>query len=376
MEETFHNIEWERIQAAGIREEMLCTIRNLSSDNKEVRKQMLTDLFDRIWYQGTLSWSSAFAASFLIERLQQEQEPELLERILLHLVHLGTGSAYCDPQTDLSISQDRLNTTGFQMEREQELEGVNATYQVIYKGINIYLNLLENDSPNVRIAAAYTLTCCQPDADKICNRMYMWFRFEVDESVKVHLLLCLAILSNSTFVDPTFFQEVLNSQKSDLVKLSAAVSLADVAGKNISNEAVEILVYLLNKPNLFRTLYADYQSPMSTAHCLSIIDFLHRLNEQQKAKIIPVLIKVWGLPFCVDDLIYLAFGQQKILLGSTVYDLTQTQRLLLQAIADDNHTWNPTDKLVRPILNDLGIKGSQLREKLIRFINGERLKYE
>ena len=376
MEETFHNIEWERIEAAGIREEMLCTIRNLSSDDKDVRKQTLMDLFDRIWYQGTLSWSSAFAASFLIERLQQEQEPELLERILLNLVHLGTGSAYCDPHNDLSIYQDRLNTTGFQTKRDQELEGVNATYQVVYKGVNLYLDLLENDSPNVRIAAAYTLTCCQPDADKICNRMYMWFRSEVDESVKVHLLLCLAILSNSTFVDPTFFQEVLNSPESDLVKLSAAVSLADVAGKNISSEAVKILVYLLNKPNLFRTLYTDYQSPMSTAHCLSIIDFLHRLNEQQKAKIIPVLIKVWGLPFFIDDLMYLAFGNKKITVGSTVYDLTPTQRIFLQAIADDNNTWNQTDNLVRKILNDLGIKGSPLRDKLIRFLNGERLKYE
>ena len=69
---------------------MLGVIQSLASYDFEARKEALTDLFDMIWHQGTLSWSASFAVPFLIERLQQEPEAELLEEILLDLVHLGT----------------------------------------------------------------------------------------------------------------------------------------------------------------------------------------------------------------------------------------------------------------------------------------------
>jgi hypothetical protein len=376
VEETFNNIEWERIESPGIEEDMLHAIRSLASDEKDIRLQALMDLFDRIWHQRTLSSSASFVTPFFIERLQQEPEPDLLEHILLDLAHLGTGNSYCDAYKDLSHYEDRRNTPEFQAQMEEELDWMRATCQTVYKGINLYLDFLEGAWPNVRIAAAYSLTCCHPEADKICNRMYVRFRYELEETVKVHLLLCLAILSNSTFVDPAFFQEVLNSDESDLVKLSAAVALADVAGKNLSDEALEILINLLNVPNLFSIFYDDFQSPMSTVHCLSVIDFLNRLNERQMAKVMPVLIKEWGLPLFVDDLTYLVFGQKKIPEGSNVKILTESQRFLLQAIADDESSWNHASNLIRSVLNDLGIHGVPLREKLIRFLNGERLKYD
>nr|WP_201280344.1 HEAT repeat domain-containing protein [Hassalia byssoidea] len=233
MEENFNNIEWNRIDAPDIDKNMLGVIQSLASYDFEARKEALTDLFDMIWHQGTLSWSASFAVPFLIERLQQEPEAELLENILLDLVHLGTGSSFCDAHQNLSIYEDKRNTLEFQQQMQEELEGVRATYQAVYKGVNIYFDLLEHESPQVRIAAAYTLSCCKSEAARICTKLYARFSCEPDELVKATISLCLAFLSKSTPVQIAFFEQVLKSNESDIVKLSAAITLAYIASEHM-----------------------------------------------------------------------------------------------------------------------------------------------
>jgi hypothetical protein len=380
VEKNFSNIAWNRIEAPGIHEDMLFKIKSLASTYKEVRLLALTDLFDMIWHQGSLSWSASFAVPFLIERLQQEPEPELLEDILFDLVHLGTGSSYCDIHQNLCIYDGKRNTRDFQEQLKEELVWVRATYEAVYKGVSVYSDLLEHDLPDVRIAAAYTLSCCKPYATKICRKMYARFRRESDELVKTAILFCLAFLSKNTPVQIAFFEEVLKSKQSDFITLSAGVALAYIAGEHMSDEALEILIGKIEKPNLFSRLCEHYENPMLTANGLFPFDFFTRLDNRQMGQIIPVLTKVWPIDSCADLLLYLVFGQSQIPEGATVYDLTPNQRVIIKAIADNASTGQ--EMLYRDgTLNFMGIcavsqsAGSQARDKLLGFLNGQRLEY-
>ncbi|MFB2977798.1 hypothetical protein [Microseira sp. BLCC-F43] len=116
---------------------------------------------------------------------------------------------------------------------------------------------------------------------------------------------------------------------------------------------------------------------MATAHNLIVSDFLWRLNDQQMAHIIPVLAqKVEELPYGYKTLIELAFQNNKLQEGITIHDLTANQQFVLTAIANDDTLWKPRDNYISSILKDLAIKGSPLREKLIRFLNGDTLHYD
>ncbi|MGD1914535.1 MAG: hypothetical protein ACFB2X_27980 [Rivularia sp. (in: cyanobacteria)] len=101
MNENFTNINWDKINEPNIHEDMLFAIRNLASDDEDIRSESLWDLFDCIYHQGSLSPKSAFAVPFLIVRLQQETNPQILVNILYVLASLATGSSYYDVHQDL-----------------------------------------------------------------------------------------------------------------------------------------------------------------------------------------------------------------------------------------------------------------------------------
>jgi len=183
-------------------EDIVNDIRHLASDNKEIRKKALWDLYDLCCHQGNLYWQAAFVAPFLIERLRHELEPDLLDRILGDLVHLATG----EPSGDTS----------------EELYWARGTYGQVYKEIDVYLDLLEHSSSQVRIAAIYTLAFCKRDAAIICTKFCKHFRNESEEMVRATIMFCLAFISDSTPVYPAFFEEILNSDDADIVKLAAA----------------------------------------------------------------------------------------------------------------------------------------------------------
>ncbi|MBE9212511.1 hypothetical protein IQ247_07250 [Plectonema cf. radiosum LEGE 06105] len=75
MKENFDNIIWNEIDEPNIHENMLFAIRNLASDDRDIREECLWDLFGCIYHQGSLAPRAGFAVPFLIARLQQETEP-------------------------------------------------------------------------------------------------------------------------------------------------------------------------------------------------------------------------------------------------------------------------------------------------------------
>ena len=335
MNENFNNINWDEINEPDIHEDMLFAIRNLASNDEDIRSESLSNLFDFIWHQGTLSPKSAFAVPFLIARLQQEKQPEILDEILLMLTALGTGSSYCDAHQVLPTYEDRRNTVEFKEQMQEELTWVSATYAAVYKGISVYLDLLGHESNNVRMSAAYALSCCRQNVAKICSKLYATFSCESDELVKATIPLCLVHLSQRTPVQIAFFEEILKSNESDIVKLSAAVSLAYIAGEHMSDNAFDVLIHKLQKPNLLIRLCEHYDLSVAT-NGLIIIDFFSRLNHEHIGIVISKLLKIEKIPYVIDDLFELVFNSRIIPEGSLFQDLTDTEQLIIKAVIEDN----------------------------------------
>ena len=373
------NIDWDRLESE-LGEKLVSLLKDLSADKKKVRSKAQMELWYASWHQGTLNWPAYFVVPFLQERLSRESEPDLLEMILFDLAHLATAATFFGTQPDLEceiLEVDRAYPSEYEGKLQNELRWVQATYQAVYKGVNLYLNLLEHDSPNVRIAAAYTLSCCQPEAARICSLMIQHFACESDAMMKATIPLCLAVLSKSTFVDAAFCEEIVNSNESDIVKLSAGVSLAYIVGENISGDAFNLLLSLIKNEELFTRLCEHYDNPMATAHHWMIIDFFSRLDDSKLAQVLVVLAESGQQIYDWDLLLELAFDCQDISEGTTIDQLTEPQQVILRLIADSITT--DQERLNRNgILIFMGIKqeGLAAQEKLINFLNGEPLKYD
>ena len=207
--------------------------------------------------------------------------------------------------------------------------------------------------------------------------MIQHFACESDEMVKATIPLCLAFISKSTLVDADFCEEIVNSNESDIVKLSAGVSLAYIVGENISGDAFNLLLSLIKNEKLFTRLCEHYDNPMATAHHSMIIDFFSRLDDSKLARVLVVLAESGQQIYEWDLLLELAFNCQNISQGTTIDRLTEPQQVILRLIADSITT--DQERLNRNgILIFMGIRqeGLAAREKLISFLNGEPLKYD
>lgn len=369
-------IPWENLDPKEVGQELIDAIHNLlNSDDPKVRIEAIEFMFDMSYHQGGLCLPASFVLPCFIDFLPRSSEQEKT-KILSCLAAFATGYGYLEylqnigflePDETKMLPEDRAY-----MKLEEGFVG--CIHEAVYQGFSFYLHLLEDDSPKVRSYAAYVLSCCLKSADIVIIKLRDRFQNEENETVKATIILCLTFISKTTPVDLKFFEQTIHSNETDIVKLSAAVSLAYVAGEKMTDNALEKLVKLLKIPELFNNI-CEIHFPMTNSHQWILIDFLTRLSEEHKAKIIPVLLQVY---WDFDEVINLPFQWQKIPERTTFENLTYSQQFVLRAIADRQETWNRP----RPnqILTEvLGIKGSSPREqrqKLIDFINGEPLKYD
>ena len=349
-------LSWEQLDTQLLGEAMVNTIRNLESENKEVRENALHDLFDICWDRGNSYWKTAFAIPFLIQRIQQEPDEYLLDLTVWNIAHFASG--------DSSF-----------------IEKVN-------QGINLYLDLLESESVDLRISTVYLLSFCQKDPARIRNRLCDHFHTEPEEMVRATIPLCLVFLSKIIPVDTSFFEEILKSNAEDAVKFCAVTALAYIAGKNMTDEAMELLVSLWDDSNLLDRLaaYYDYDCPMVTTHCLRLLDYLKNLSDRHLAKIVPIIWQEKNRYYKIEDaydlfLKYRPFEQKKFPEGITIDDLTESQQVLVRLVTDDTDDYRSRN-CGNSILRLLGLHpGSpsgkwSAPEKLIGFVNGEPLEYD
>ncbi|MBP0028630.1 hypothetical protein [Roseofilum sp. Guam] len=363
------DIELEELEAE-LGGEIVQEIRKFSSDDRNVREQALDEVFSRIYHQGDLHYKVIFVLPFLVRQIYCETDTDFLCRVLCCIAAIATS---------YNLSDDDTLDTFVDEYHQRYREWVNSIRQPIYKALDFYIGLLDHNIPNIRTVAADILAACKPHSTKVCAKFYDRLRQEPEANIRASLLLLLAILDKEIPLDWEFCKQILQSDEAAIAKLAAAIALMYVAGEEPSQEVLEQLIELGDRPDILSQLSDYYDDRYSDGHGL-FANFFARLGDPALEQLMPILTYRWGSPYYFDrcallfEIIVFPEGEMKP--GTTVSDLTKSQEFLLQAIADNNEAWESGLTIrssIESSLRAIGIKEKPQRDTLIRFLGGKVL---
>ncbi|MEC4806293.1 MAG: hypothetical protein SAJ12_03310 [Jaaginema sp. PMC 1079.18] len=362
------NIELEELEAE-FNHYIAQEFRNFFSDNPTIRREALDEIFSYVYHQGDLHYKVNLVVPFLIRQVDLETDTDVLCDILCCIAAIATFHNLSDFY--------RLNTSTNESHQKYQA-WVNSVRQPIYKSLDCYVGFLEHNTSDIRIVAADILAACKPHSTKVCAKFYDRLTQEAEAKIRASLLLLLAILDQENPLDRDFCEQILQSDRADIVKLAAAIALMYVAGEQPSQEVLDKLIKLGDRPNILLQLSNHFDDCYSDGHGL-FANFFARLDDSALEQLMPVLIYRWA---CIEyyyycDLLFeiIVFPEGMMKPGTRVSDLTKSQQFLLQAIADDDEAWERGFNIsnLDYSLKVIGIQEEPQRDTLIRFLNGEAL---
>jgi HEAT repeat protein len=158
MLEGLEDIDWRSLSHAyGAATDVPDQLRALASPNEERRSAALHELYGNIWHQGTVYQATSYAVPFLVALLQ---EREVLGKcdILGLLQAISRGNSYLEVHQDLEWYRHERRT--LQEQIREELVWVRKAKQAVSSGVPVFLRLLSEGSPKVRVWSAYVLANC------------------------------------------------------------------------------------------------------------------------------------------------------------------------------------------------------------------------
>lgn len=251
MLDTLDQVDWGSLtHAYGSADDLPALLRALASGDKEASKNAIYELFGNIWHQGTVYEATAYAVPFLIEVLESPSvdcKPDIV-----HLLQaLATGNSYLDVHQHLDGYSKERKTPEFSEQVQQELGYVRAAHLAVVEGTPLYLRLLHDTNPTLRFLAPYLLAACVERVADIDGEIRRCIVDEVDEAVRASLIIglnCLwrraAPIQSEPFstADRTgLMAALMKPDQPPLVRLVAALSLAELSGNSPCPEAIPVL---------------------------------------------------------------------------------------------------------------------------------------
>lgn len=308
MLERLDKINWHKLEHAyGAADDVPEWLRTLAFQDEN---DALTQLSLSLCHQGTVYSASAHAVLFLIELLTSEtmRGKEGLMRLL---ADMAQGNAYHYQHLEF-YPEARRQDPAFQRELAEEVKWVERTREAVRRGLPIYLGLLADTDPNIRMNVAYTLAQLKADAAVIVPLLCSRFPQEDNPQVRASMLLSLGVLSEPTAETCSLLEPLLRTEgEHTLIRFAAAVSLARLLREETPEAAVRVLVDLLTE-NVPAWLF----------------EVLETVDDYDVDEIIRTLL-------------YVAFGHSQLLTEQvTIRDLTEKQRAVLWAIAESHASWH------------------------------------
>ncbi len=193
MLEGLETIDWSRLRHAyGEAVDVPGQLRALLAAEEEARQEALGDLYSNIWHQGTVYEASAYAVPFLIELLEEPSVPERMG--IAHLLReLATGRSYLAVHERPPVS-GRDESPELEERRREELEWVRAAHAAVVEGLPVYLRLLADPDPDLRMVAPYLLAVCEERVAEIAPVLREWLTAEPVPQAKASAALGFAEL--------------------------------------------------------------------------------------------------------------------------------------------------------------------------------------
>lgn len=380
MLEGLDQIEWDKLtHAYGSAEDVPELIRDLASPDIKTRSHGLSQLHRNIYHQGQIYEATSYAVPFLIELIQSPDAQDK-HKILSYLAGLSEG--YSPTFTRLPYMREFFGedptTEAVRSQLMEKLDHVTATYNAVYQGIDIYFNLLADESSEHRIKLTIfdLLSHFSKQWETIIPRIRPDLAVGSNTTMLVNALELygkigyIVLMKNQEIVNE--LTPFLNTDFDPMVCFAAAQSLARIAREDTPQIALEILAHTLDADDDFVQQYKQYHLQSNPAKSAAIA--FGYVGFEAAEPFIPDIIESlrplnWasGIPV-VSTLFDLLFGDQKLSKQATVHDLTPLQHQLLRTVAEKEFlgTLKKYNANMCDIALSHGAPDSQ--EKLLKFL--------
>jgi hypothetical protein len=341
MLETLNSVPWSKLEHAyGEASDVPDLIRALASPEQKVYAGAISRLWSSVIHQGTVYSATASVVPFFCELLEA---PEVHNKagLLDYLAAIAHGASY----GDVHIREpERRGTPEMQQQIAEELSWVQAASDAVSEGYATYLRLLQSSDPQLRAYAAHTLSCCQSHAAVVVPEMKQHLAGETSPLVGASLLLSLGLLLHEHEETTLFFARVLQETQDPLIQVAAAMGTAFALKQQTSQQAVNVLIGSYELPLDVKARFSELPfAEVDLDACISLA--LRCIGLSVAPLVMPTLLRAVrrsnassGLTL-VPNLLYFAFGEQKITRTMTVSHLTDLQRDALSAVYETEALW-------------------------------------
>ncbi len=364
MLEGLDKLNWQALEHAyGFATDVPGLIRDLASADERTRAIAIYELHGNIWHQGTVYEATAYAVPFLVELLKQESVQDK-DQILGLLASIASGNPAL--QADDNFMRSMLEQKGRDFETELDLATfwADMAHDAVRDGIPVYLALLGDDHPKIRMGAAYVLSYLKERAADIAPHIRALSDPEKDTYVKASLIRSLGVLVES---DPEYrqlFEDVVSSRDRELLRLVASLALTRVAREHTSPEAIALLTETCQRPELISDEYStlpwlgdvvadacDALRNLGPSLAIpALIEALEKtMDEYDALEMTKTLLSlsfpvqqagmVFGVWRAGDGLAERALRGKKLNGNTSFHELTEQQRLVLNAIVNSEILW-------------------------------------
>lgn len=354
-------INWaELIHAYGPAEDVPDLLKALASDDQAQRENAFYELYGNIFHQGTRYQATPKAIPFIVNILESQESAEAKIELIHLLVNLALGYPESFLPHGLSPRKVReevkriIEEMSEDDERDSNEFGFHPQYDLdcyeeLNKRTHVFVSQLKDDSPELKIAAAYALAWFPEAHEKSVPLLRELINSHI-EAVSIVSILAFGLIANNCVSNgqhlPPDIEVVLkdlnlllnNTQASLPVRFAAAIA---TSGSGISKESLDVILLGLNSEEVRESSEGN---PFNDGNLVGYASSLLSQTKDDRDVVINslcVALSQANTHACIDitsALLYLVMVQQDSLqpLPKSEKELSAHQRAALQAIAKCN----------------------------------------
>lgn len=346
------NIDWHALRHAyGPADDVPACIRDLASDDADLRQQAMDELFGNIYHQGTVYEATAHAVPFLIE-LAANQSIADRDGILALLADISDGGSYLAAHQFAERFADRREDPEFKGKLERELGWARDARRAVAAGVATFNACLSDPDRDVRLYAAYAIAMGTKPEGATCAALMAQLEREQETLTKAGLLLALGTIVAAMDQRDTALRALLDSlfERRDVpvLRLCAAIATLEMERDATPLAVIEFLLAALCRDDLDLD---EVWNLLPWAHGQLSYDagqYLVRSFENSETlldHIDQAMAKRGLVPDCeiATTMLYAAFGFEYPLLPierPAFGQLNPIQQRVLRAIADADRAWS------------------------------------
>lgn len=297
--EKINEVNWESLKHAyGSAKDIPNDLRNLASQDEQIRGKALYNLYGNIFHQGTRYEATPYAIPFLYELVQTEavRDKHKIVALLINLA-LGYEEEYLPEGIDVEKFKKGLLESEAQMTPDQkancEKYGYSASvlincYEYVKEGIPIFLQYLENEDNNLRKCVIYAISWFPELAEASIVKITDQLPKLEEEKEIANAILAIGLLARQSSKESDISGLIKYlSADSQLVRICTAIALAK---HPIEKKILEALIDgLIASDDLNQVEGIRFNLGRISGYASLT---LSRFGRFEKDKIIPVLCKV------------------------------------------------------------------------------------